>query len=250
MVIMTARGFLGGALVVVLAVVIACGGGGDGEEPIQSTIPPGSGATGTPSGTAAATPTASSPVDGQLRGMVLQPSDLPPGLSQASESFSTNEEVAGAGGDATETLARLLEWGRIRGHGVVYSSENSDEAGVLLVDSTVSLYQNDTGASASFADAVETARATDWASVVAEATDVQVEELPALDVGDEMLWMRITGKAVIGDPAAEQSFIQDVVLMRVGRVRGSISTISASADAAPLVEGMVRAQAEHMAAGQ
>jgi hypothetical protein len=247
--IRTAREFLGGALVVVLAVTIACGGG-DGEEAIQSTIPPGSVATGTPAGTAVATPTASSPVDGQLRGMVLQLSDVPPGFSQASESFSTNEEVAGAGSDSAETLARLLEWGRIRGHGVVYSSENSDEAGVLLVDSTVSLYQNETGAGASFADAVETARATDWASVVAEATDVQVEELPALDVSDEMLWMRITGKAVIGDPAAEQAFIQDVVLMRVGRVRGSVSAISAAADAATLVEGMVRAQAEHMAAGQ
>jgi hypothetical protein len=79
---------------------------------------------------------------------------------------------------------------------------------------------------------------------------VSVEEIPLPDVADEMLWLRMSGTAAIGDPAAEQAFIQDVVLMRVGRVRGSVSTVSAVADAALLVEDMVRTQAAHMAEGQ
>jgi hypothetical protein len=225
------------------AVAVACGGGGDDEEAVQSTLVPSPGATGAPT----ATPSA---VEKQLRGMVLQLSDVPGGFSQAQESFSTNEEVAGAGDDAVEVLAQLTEWGRVLGHGVVYSADDTEATGALLVDSTVSLYQSDVGAASSFADAVTTARTTDWSATVgAEATDVQVEEVPSLDVGDEMLWMRITGTAVIGDPAEEQPFIQDVVLFRVGPVRGSVSTVSASADAGLLVEGLVRTQIANMAAG-
>ena len=233
-----------GALVVtalLAAVAGACGGGGD-EEATQATVAPSPGATGAPT----ATPSA---VEQQLQSMVLQLSDVPDGFSQAQESFSTNQDVAGEGEDAAEVLARLTEWGRVLGHGVVYSADDTDATGVLLVDSTVSLYQSDVGAAASFADAVTTARTTDWAATVGEAADVQVEEVPPLDVGDEMLWMRITGTAAIGDPAAEQPFIQDVVLLRVGPVRGSVSTVSAAADAAVLVEGMVRTQAANMAAG-
>jgi hypothetical protein len=238
-----------GALLATLAV--ACGGGDD-EEAIQSTIVPGPGVTGTAAGLPAGTPTpASSAVDEQLQAMVLQPSDVPAGFTLASDSFSTNEDVAGRGEDAAEVLAQLTEWGRIRGHGVVFSSEASDEAGVLLVDSTVSIYETDSGAGASFADAVDTARATDWqATIGPDATDVSVEEISPLDVADEMLWLRMTGTAIIGNPAEQQPFIQDVILMRVGRVRGSVSTVAAVADAALLVEDMVRAQVDHMEEGQ
>jgi hypothetical protein len=239
------------ALLALLATMaVACGGGGD-EEALQSTIPPGSGATSTPAITAIATPSGTpSAVDEQLRGMVLQLSDLPAGFSQTQESFSTNEDVASAGDNVVDALAKLTEWGRIRGHGVMFNSDASDEAGVLMVDSTVSLYEGDSGASASFADAVGTARATDWQAAIGEAADVKAEEIPPLDVADEMYWLRVSGTASIGSPPTDQVFIQDVVLMRVGRVRGSVSTISAAADTTVLVEGMVRAQAAHMAEGQ
>ena len=246
--IMRGRLLAGAVLcVVLLAVTVACGGGGNEE----ATVGPSPGATGTPAGTPAGTPTAvPSALEEQLNGMVLQLSDLPDGFSVVQESFSTNEDVAGDAEDAAEVLARLAEWGRIMGHGVVFASETSSgQSGVLLVDSTASLYENDTGAAASFSEAVDTARATDWAATVAEATDVAVEEVPPLDVAGEMLWMRITGNALLGDPPSEQPFIQDVVLLRVDRVRGSVSVLANAADAAVLVESMVRAQAAYMAAG-
>jgi hypothetical protein len=180
--------------------------------------------------------------------MVLQLSDMPAGFSQAEDSFSTNEDIAGAGDDAAGILAKLTEWGRLAGHGVVFSPGSSDQGGILIVDSTVSLYENDAGASASFADAVNTARSTDW-SASAGASDVSVEEIPPLDVADEMLWLRLSGTAMIGSPATEQAFIQDVVLLRVGRVRGSVSIVSSATDVALAVENMVRTQAANMEAG-
>jgi len=248
---MRGRLLAGAALaVVLLAVAAACGGGGKDE----ATPTPSTGATDipadTPADTSAGTPTATpSAVEQQLNGMVLQLSDLPAGFSVAEESFSTNEDVAGAGQDAAEVMARLTEWGRILGHGVVFSSQASGEGGLLLVDSTVSLYQDDSGAAASFADAVTTARATDWQATAGQATDVHVDEVQPLDVGDEILWLRISGTAPIGDPPSQQPFIQDVVLLRVGRVRGSVSTISQATDVAVTVENMVRAQVANMAAG-
>ena len=242
--IMWGRLLAGAALLaVLLAVAVACGGGGDEE----ATVAPSPGATGTPAGTPTATPSA---VEEQLNGMVLQLSDLPAGFSLVQEGFSTNEDVAGDGEDAAEALARLTEWGRIEGHGVVFASETSSgQSGVLLVDSTASLYQSDSGAAASFAEAVDTARTTDWQATVAQATDVAVQEVPPLDVADGMFWIRITGNALLGDPPSEQPFVQDVVLLRVDRVRGSLSILTRAADAAVLVEDMVRAQVANMAAG-
>lgn len=252
--LMSARLFVGAmAVLALLAAAVACGGGDD-EEAVQSTLVPSPGAAGTPGGTPAGTPAPTeSPIptalEEQLRSMVLHLSEMPAGFSQVEESFSTNEEVANTGDDAAEVLAQLTEWGRVMGHGVVFSSESSDEGGILLVDTTVSLYESDSGASASFADAVNTARTTDWAATAGEAIDVGVEEIPPLDIADEMLWLRLSGTAMIGEPAAEQPFIQDVVLLRVGPVRGSVSVVSAVTDVAPVVEDMIRTQADNMAAG-
>jgi len=220
-------------LIAILAgVTVACGGG-NGEGIVA------------PSPSAAATPLA---LEGQLKGMVLQPSDVPAGFS-LTESFSTNEDVAGSGDDAETVLAKLTQWGRTLGLRVVFSPEASDESGIFLVDSSVSLYESDSGAAASFADARNTASATDWSTNVEGTKDVRVEEIPPLDVADEMLWLRISGTAIVGEPATEQAFVQDVVLLRVGRARATVSVGYSGADASQAAENMVRAQAARMAAG-
>lgn len=226
-------------IVVLAAVAVACGGGGKEE-----AVAPSPGATGTPT----ATPSA---VEEQLRAMVPQLSDLPAGFSAAEDTFSTNEDVASAATDPEAQLAKLTEWGRILGHKVTFSPDAAvtEETGVLVAESTVSLYGNDTGAAASFADAVDTARTTDWQANVAGAKDLRVEELPPLDVADEMLWLRISGTALLGEAGTEQAFVEDMVLLRVGRARGSVSIASKGGPAAQLAETMVRAQAANMAAG-
>ncbi len=220
-----------------LVAVVACGGGDQG-----GATTPGPSATATPSATEAL-----------LKGMVVQLSDLPAGFSQQDDSFSTNQEVADASGSSAEAeLAKLTQWGRILGHSVSFAAGGTatPESGVLMVESNVSVYQSDTGAAASYADALNTARTTDWKASMQGATDVQVEEVPPLDVADEMLWLRINIKAAIGESATEQSFVQDFVILRLGRVRGNLSVgYQGGSNAAQFVESLIRKQAANMAAG-
>ena len=226
--------------VVLAAVAAACGGGGD-----EGTVSPSPGATGTPAGTPSA-------VEEQLKRMTLQLNDLPTGFSMEEGTFSTNEDVAGASEDPQAELATLAEWGRILGYNAIFSPDPNatNAAGVFIVESTVSLYETDTGAAASFADAVDTARTTDWPATITQATGLKVEELPSLDVADEMLWFRISGTAPIGEAGNEQTFVEDMALLRVGRGRGSIAMASAGGDAASqLMEGLIRTQAANIAAG-
>lgn len=232
---MRGRLVLGAALLIgLLMAVVACG---DGDE--EGAASPSPGATATPSA-----------AEQQLQGMVLQLGDLPLGFSLTHESFSTNGDVAGGSADPQAELAQLTRWGRILGRAVAYApGASSDASGVVSVDSAASLYQTDSGAAQSFADAVSTARATDWQANTGEVQNVQVEEIPPLDVADEMLWLRMSGTATIGDPPSEQIFVQDIVLMRVGRARGSLTIVSSGTSAAEAVESMVRAQAANMAAG-
>jgi hypothetical protein len=226
--------------VVLAAVAVACGGGGD-----EATVSPTPDTTGTPAGTPSA-------VEEQLNRMVLQLSDLPAGFTTEEGTYSTNEDVASAAADPEAELATLTEWGRILGHNAIFSPDPNatNAAGVFIVESTVSLYENDSGASASFADAVDTARTTDWPATISQATDLKVEELPSLDVGDEMLWFRISGTAPLGEAGTEQAFVEDMALLRVGRGRGSISMASAGGDAATqLMESLIRIQAANIEAG-
>jgi hypothetical protein len=226
--------------VVLAAVAVACGGGGD-----EGAASPSPGATGTPS----ATPSA---VEEQLKSMVLQPSDLPAGYTMEEGLFSTNEDVASGADDPQAQLANLTQWGRILGHNVTFSPnpDASNPAGVMVVDSTVSLYESDSGATASFADAVNTAHTVDWQASVPGAKDLQVEEIPPLDVADEMLWLRISGTGLIGGAGTEQAFVEDMVLMRVGRARASVAMASTGGSAAAdLVESLVRSQVANISAG-
>lgn len=230
--------------VVLAAVAVACGGGGD-----EGTVSPSPGGTVLPSPGATGTPSA---IEEQLKRMVLQLSDLPAGFSTEEGTFSTNEEVASAAADPQAELATLTEWGRISGHNAIFSPDPNatNEAGVFIVESTVSLYENDSGAAASFADAVDTARTTDWPATITQASGLKVEELPSLDVADEMLWFRISGTAAIGEAGAEQAFVEDMALLRVGRGRGSVAMASAGGSAAnQLMESLIRIQAANIEAG-
>jgi len=186
-----------------LAAATACGGDGEGE------------ATPTPGATE---------VETQLRQMVLALEDLPSGVIRAEERFVTNEESAAASADREGRLAMLEEWGRILGYDVIYQAnpEVMEQVGLMLVNSTASLYDSEEGASASFADAVQTAHTTDWAALFGAAQGVEVEEVADPGWVDEMLWLRITAKAALGEQAEEETFANDVVIFRQGPARASL----------------------------
>ncbi len=186
-----------------LAAAMACGGDGEGE------------ATPTPEATE---------MEDQLRQMVLALEDLPSGVIRAEERFVTNEESAAASEDREGRLAMLEEWGRILGYDVIYQAnpEVMEQVGLMLVNSTASLYDSAEGASASFADAAQTARTTDWAALFGAAYGVEVEEVADPGWVDEMLWLRITAKAALGEQAEEETFANDVVIFRQGPARASL----------------------------
>ena len=193
----------GGLVAFLLLTVVACGGGGEGEV--------------TP------TPEAAS-VEDQLRQMVLQLEDLPSGVILAEEFLVTNELSAAESDDREERLAKLNEWGRILGHEVTYQPNPAvmSQTGLMLANSTSSLYGSEEGAKASFADAVETARTTDWADLFGGAQEVEQEEMTTPPLTDEMLWLRITAKAAPEVGIGEETFAQDVILFRQGPGRVSL----------------------------
>jgi len=180
---------------------MACGDGADGE--VTPTPPE---------------------VEEQLQRMVLQLEDLPSGVILAEERFVTNEESATGSADREERLAMLEEWGRILGYDVTYQAnpEVMEQVGLILVNSTASLYGSEEGSSASFADAVQTARTTDWADLFGTAEGVEVEEVPSPEWADEMLWLRVTAKTALGEQAEEETFANDVVIFRQGPARAAL----------------------------
>ena len=214
------------ALVAFLFIVAAgCGDGGGGEVP--SPAPP--------------------ELKERLRRMVLRAEDLPAGFNLIDEVFSTNQDVADASPDPEGQLARLRQWGRILGYELTYEPSEPAAEGqsiIFSVNSTASIYESAEGASASFADAAKTARDTDWAAQFQGAADIVVEEVSAPAVADEVLWLRIRGKAEAG----EQTFAHDVVILRTGALRGSLQAGSfGTQESKEFVERLMRAQAEHMA---
>ena len=138
--LMRGRLLVGAVAVIALlaAVAVACGGGGDGEEAIQSTLVPEPRSRGTPAGTPAdaATPPLSRGPGGAAQG------HGPPSQRRArwfqpgrrSPSAPTRRSPARAT-TPTRSWPRLTEWGRVLGHGVVFSSDDPEMTGVLLVDS-------------------------------------------------------------------------------------------------------------------
>jgi hypothetical protein len=182
----------------------------------------------------------------QLKRMALQAGDVPSGFRVIDEAFSTNQDVAGASADPEGQLVQLEQWGRILGYEVTYEPSGGtagDDTIIFSLNSTASIYRTPEGASASFADAVNGARTTDWPAFFGGAVDIVVEEVSAPAVADEILWLRVRGKAEAND----QTFAHDLVLMRTGTARGSIQAGSFGTEEskAPM-EGLIRVQAERM----
>jgi hypothetical protein len=222
---------MGGLTVLVaflLVTIMACGDGADGEV-TPTPIPP--------------------EVKEQLQRMVVQLEDLPSGVILAEERFVTNEQSAAASDDREGRLAMLEEWGRILGYDVTYQAnpEVMDQVGLMLVNSTASLYGSEEGASASFADAVQTARTTDWADFFGTAEGVEVEEVPSPEWADEMLWLRVTARAEVGEEPQEETFANDIAIFRQGPVRVSLMVgWVMDRGSGDFMQQLAHAQAQHL----
>jgi hypothetical protein len=186
-------------------------------------------------------------VEDQLRQMVLQLQDLPSGVILAEEFLVTADESAMEGANREERLAKLQEWGYILGYDVTYQAnpEVQSQTGLMLANSTASLYGSEDGAEASFADAVETARTTDWAELFGGAAETEEVDTPALT--DEMLWLRVTAKATPEGETEEQTFAQEVILFRQGPARGSLMVAWAmDGGGSAFIQQLAEAQAQNM----
>jgi hypothetical protein len=216
-------------LVACLSLVAAACGGGGGEEtpsPTPSPVPP--------------------EVKDQLKQMVLQADDVPAGFNLVDEAFSTNAESAASADDPEGHLADLERWGRILGYEVTYETSAPAVAGQTMffsVYSTASIYQSNEGASASFADAVEVAKTTDWPVHFAGAENVEMTEVPISGLADEASWLRISEKGNTG----EQVFAFDIVMLRQGPNRGMLQVGSfGTEESKQIVEQLARVQADRM----
>ena len=96
------------------------------------------------------------------------------------------------------------------------------ETGLMLVNSNASLYSSEEGARASFADAVQTARTTDWAELWGGTQEVEDEELPSPEWADEMFWLRVTAKPAPEVGIGEETFVNDFILFRQGPARAAL----------------------------
>ena len=177
----------------------------------------------------------------QLPRMVLRLEDLPDGYVPDDPSFTSNEDLAL--GDE-EKAAELEEQGRILGYTAPFSRRDdvsAEEAPIFGVESSASLYAAETGASASYGAAVDEARATDWEAIL-QFGDTKTEEV-ARSIGDETLWIRVTGVVALGEGQTSVLVIDDQILFRQGRARGFLRASAAmegSSDRGALMEEVAK----------
>lgn len=229
--------YLFGLLAATLALLAACGGD-DGDT-----------ASPTPTGPTAVPTVTLTPLQQSLASIVLQPGDLPDGLDSGAPDFSTNEDLAGSD---LEMLARLIEVGRQLGVDVQFiptdrlADDNPLRGGL---QSSASVYITENGASETFRETAGQARANDWEANYPNIPDLRVTEIEQ-DIGDESLWLRITGKAectfvttptpdelgAVPSPVCEDTklLIIDNVIFRSGRVRGYLQVSTLFLPQAPL----------------
>jgi len=213
----------------------ACAGGDDGN---ASPTQPGAS---TPAGHTL------SPLEQKLASVVLQPNEVPTGMDAGAPDFTTNEELAGA--DQAE-LQRLMDLGRQLGVDVQFIPTGNLEEGSPLrgLQSSARVYTSDSGARQTFQETASQSRAHDWAADYPELEDAQSAEMPQ-QVGDESLWIRITGQqgcTFIASPTPDPQgvvptqecldtmlLIVDEIIFRVGRTYNYLRVISLFPPLAP-----------------
>lgn len=215
-------------LALLAAVALACGGG-DGNNASQ-----------TPTGSEAPGTATLSPMEQALASVVLTSADLPEGLEGSAPDFATNEELAGPN---LEELQRLIDVGRQLGVDVQFiPTDRLDESTPLRgLQSSASVYTREAGASQTFRETADQARGVDWVGGYPELEDGQVTQVDQ-KLGDESLWLRITGQlgctfivtptpdelGVVPTQVCEDTklFAVDEIIFRTGRVRAYLKVSS------------------------
>lgn len=166
-----------------------------------------------------------------LQRMVLQPEELPEGLSAGDESFTTNDDLAAASADPEERKAMLESWGRILGYDTAYRPGGGALAATPVqgINVSASLYEMEEGASESFADAVKAAEQTDWQANYSGLTGFQRDEIEANALTDEIVWLRLSGFQP-ADSGPDTLVTDDLIFFREGRERGFLRVLTGSAE--------------------
>lgn len=163
-----------------------------------------------------------------LRMMVLQEEDVPDGLAVLGGEFSTNEQAA-SGLGAGATKEQLDEWGRILGFSINYQRTDPLNADVVsAIGSSVSVYEDESGASDSFTNRVAQARSADWQASHSDLTEFQQEEITGALRADDQLWLRFTGFKEVA-PGESVMVADDVIVFRLKDAWGFLNVISTSA---------------------
>ena len=165
--------------------------------------------------------------------MVLQREDVPEGLEQAGEQFTTNEELAAPGIGVRPGIEKIEEWGRILGYERDFQAAGFGGSGppIIGVNPAASLYEAPEGASASFADVAQQARDTDWAQFYTDLTEFEVREVDRDVPADEILWLRLSGLRPSTTGGGPLLLVDDQIVFRVGQVRAFLRVLISQEDA-------------------
>jgi len=212
----------------IAAFAASCGGGGDAvtEEQARALLPR----------------------------MVLQPEDVPEGLEQAGEQFTTNEQLAGPGIGVRPGIEKIEEWGRILGYERDFQAAGVGGSGppVIGVNTAASFYETPEGASASFAEVAQQARDTDWAQFYTDLTEFQVREVDRDVPADEILWLRLSGQRPSTTGDGLLLLVDDQIVFRVGQVRAFLRVLISQEDATDRdlalerTEALLQTQIQHI----